>query len=234
MDILKVVLASLFSIVILFLLCKWIGKRQIGQLSMFDYINSITIGSIAAELATNLEEWEKPLTAMLVYGAATVFINILTCKSLALRKFFNGKPIVLYEHGTLYKANLMRAKLDINEFLTQCRVAGYFDLTQLEAAVLETNGQISFLPLSQERPVTPADLQLKPQQEQLAISLILDGKILPDNLRDSGRDEAWLQKQLHSQDIGQISDVFLAYCDMSGAFHAFRMEEKPMRHDIFE
>ncbi|MCM1297100.1 MAG: DUF421 domain-containing protein [Muribaculaceae bacterium] len=233
-DIGKVIITSLVSILVLFLLCRLIGQRQISQMSLFDYINGICIGSIAAEFATNLEEWYRPLTAMVIYGFAAALINLLTCKSLALRKFFNGKPLVLFEDGRLYKGNLYRAKLDINEFLTQCRVAGYFDLSQLGAVVLETNGQLSFLPLAAERPLTPADMQLKPQEETLQINLILDGKILQENLRASGRSEEWLKEQLHSQGIGQVREVFLASCDKQGSFTAYRMLEESVTREIFE
>lgn len=233
-DILRIILTSLVSIAVLFCLCKLIGQRQISQMSMFDYINSITVGSIAAEFATELENWWEPLTATIVYGLVTVLINVITCKSIPLRKFFSGKPVVLFEEGKIYKANLMKAKMDVNEFLTQCRVAGYFDLSQLEAAVLETNGQISFMPLAAERPVTPQDLQLEPPPETLAINLILDGQVLEQNLKYSGRDMQWLEKQLHSQDIGQISEVFLATCDKQGNFTAYRKLDTPVQHEIFE
>ncbi|MEG1873675.1 MAG: DUF421 domain-containing protein, partial [Ruthenibacterium sp.] len=179
MDILHIAVTSLVSLAVLFLLTKLIGNRQMSQMSMFDYINGITIGSIAAEFATSLEDdYRKPLTAMLVYGLVVAGVAVLTCKSISLRRFVNGKPLILYESGTLYEKNLMRARLDINEFLTQCRVGGYFDLRDLQSAILETNGQISFLPTAKKRPVTPDDLQLTPSPAAPTIALILDGKLL--------------------------------------------------------
>lgn len=234
MEILKVLLTSVSSVVVLFLLCRLTGQRQISQMSMFDYINSICIGSVAADFATDLENWHRPLIAMIVYGLMTVLINILSCKNLRLRKFFNGKPLVLFESGKLYRKNLFHAKLDLNEFLTRCRAAGYFDLSQLEAVVLETNGQLSFLPLSSRRPLSPADMQLHPEPETLRFNLILDGNILPENLKASGYSEDWLKSQLHSQGIGQISDVFLATCDKNGNFTAYRIIDEVMDREIFE
>lgn len=234
MEILHVIITSLVSIAVLLIICKVIGQRQISQMSMFDYVNSITIGSIAAELAIQPDDWLKPLVAMIVYGAIAVLISVVTCKSMWLRKLINGKPIVLFEKNTLYKANLMKSRLDINEFLTQCRMAGFFDLSKLEAAVLETNGQISFLPLAQERPVTPTDLSLTPPPESLAANLIIDGKLIEKNLKFSGKDITWLKKQLHQQGIGQMSEVFLATCDKQDNFTAYRIVDKPMTHEIFE
>lgn len=234
MDILYIILTSLGSIVVLFMLTKLMGARQLSQMSMFDYINSITIGSIAAEMATSLEgDFLLPLTAMIVYGLIVTLISIITCKSMSLRKLFNGKPVVLYENGKIYEKNLLSAKLDINEFLTQCRVAGYFDLSQLQCAVMETNGQLSFLPLSEQRPVTPQDLQLKPQPEAPAANVIIDGHVLTENLKYTGNDDTWLKKQLEQQCI-KLDEVFLATCDAQNTLTVYRMTGQKVRHEIFE
>lgn len=99
-----ILFTSLFSIIVLFLLAKLMGNRQVSQMSMFDYVNGITIGSIAAEFATSLEDdYWMPLTAMVVYGVTAALISYITCKSMAARKFINGKPVVLYENGKLYE-----------------------------------------------------------------------------------------------------------------------------------
>ena len=234
MDILRILLTSFASIVVLFLLTKWMGNRQMSQMSMFDYINGITIGSIAAEFATSLQgDFIRPLIAMLVYGAIAAIISIFTCKSMVLRKFMNGKSIVLYENGTLYEKNLSAAKLDINEFLTQCRVGGYFDLSQLQSAILETNGQISFLPLSAQRPVTPADLQLSPATEKPLVNVILDGKLLADNLRYSGIDMVWLKKQL-AKNHTALEAVFLATCNAQNELTVYPKTGEKVTHELFE
>lgn len=128
-----------------------------------------------------------PLTAMVVYGVTAALISYITCKSMAARKFINGKPVVLYENGKLYEKNLAAAKLDINEFLTQCRTAGYFDLADLQTAILETNGQVSFLPLAAQRPVTPEDLQMTPDPER------------PWRKRHPGRNRYSEKSEIHRQ-----------------------------------
>ena len=235
MEILQVVAQSFLSIAVLFFLARIEGKCSISQLTMFDYINSITIGSIAAELATNLEDWPKPLTAMLIYGLVTALIGWLRCKWLPLRRFVNGKPTILLENGLILKDNLLKVKLDINEFLTQCRVAGYFDLDQLKCVIMETNGLISFLPKAQQRPDTPKDLSLEPDEESLFVSLIFDGRLLRQNLENFGKNEQWLYEKLHAAGIGQISEVFLACCDESGNFRAYRIPKPgPEQKSVFE
>ncbi|MCI2047641.1 MAG: DUF421 domain-containing protein [Faecalibacterium sp.] len=234
MNILKVVLQSILSVAVLFILTRIMGKRSIHQMNLFDYINGITIGSIAAELATDLEEWEEPLTAMILFGLLTALIDWATCKSIPIRKFFNGKPVILYENDTILKENLLKVKIDLNEFLTQCRVAGYYDLFQLQCAIMETNGQISFLPKSDQRPVTPKDLSQKPEPETVFVSLIFDGKVLQQNLESFGKDMQWLRAELHTAGIGQISEVFFACCDACGNFRACRIPTPQKKKSIFE
>ena len=141
---------------VLFILTRLGGKRQIAQMNLFDYVNSITIGSIAAEMATNLEQWYRPLTAMIVYGIAAFAVHYGTCKNRNVRLWLSGQAIPLMENGTIYKAELDRAKIDLNEFLAQARVAGYFDLNEVQCAMLETSGQISFFTQKFQPPGHPA------------------------------------------------------------------------------
>lgn len=223
-EIAQVFVFSIVSLVAMFLMSRLGGKRQIAQMSMFDYVNSITVGSIAAELATNLEEWYRPLTALLIYGVATWLVHYASCKSLKIRTLLSGRTITLMENGTIYKQALQKSSIDLNEFLGQARIAGYFDLNEVQSAMLETNGQISFLPKSQNRPATPEDLQLQPENASTWRNLILDGEVLHSELQKSGYDTAWLDNQLHRQGIGQSSEVFYAACDKNGSFFACRGE----------
>ena len=213
-----ILFTSLFSIIVLFLLAKLMGNRQVSQMSMFDYVNGITIGSIAA----------------VVYGVTAALISYITCKSMAARKFINGKPVVLYENGKLYEKNLAAAKLDINEFLTQCRTAGYFDLADLQTAILETNGQVSFLPLAAQRPVTPEDLQMTPDPERPCVNVILDGTVIPKNLKYTGNDDVWLKKQLEAQHVTRIGDVFLATVNAQNELAVYPRTGERVAHEMFE
>lgn len=148
-----VLVYSLGSLVWLFVLTKLMGNRQMSQLTLFDYIIGISIGSIAAEMASHPEEdaW-LGLIAMTIYALVAVGFNVLNDKSLKARRVLIGSPLVLLDHGQLYRQNLKRAKLDLNELLAECRSAGYFDLSELEMILMEVNGKLSFLPVSQNRP----------------------------------------------------------------------------------
>lgn len=188
------------------------------SVGFFDYITGITIGSIAAEMATALEKPWKPLTAMVIYGGATLLLSIIANKFPRTRKYLNGTPTILMDHGKLYHENLKKAKLDLSEFMVMCRQQGYFDLTNIQTAVFEYNGKLTILPVSSQRPATPNDMNLAPEQELLFTELIMDGRILEDNLKRMGLDLIWLDKQLKQRNIYSPHDVFLAVCDRNLKF----------------
>lgn len=221
----QVGLTSILSMAMMFLITRWGGKRQIAQMSPFDYLNAVTVGSIAAEMATNLESWYRPFTALLVYGAITWLVEVSACKSVVLRTFWSGRSTILMKNGVILKENLRRATIDLNEFLGQARIAGFFDPNEIDTAILENNGQISFLPKSTHRPATPEDLQISVEPTSAWYDLILDGRLMEDNLKAAGREEGWLQAQLHAKGIGQRSEVFYAACDKQGRFFACRASE---------
>lgn len=199
-------------------------------MTMFDYISGISVGSIAAEMATEPESPLRPLTGMVVYGLLAWGIALWTNKSLAARRAFTGKPLILYDGGKLYREHLKRAKLDLSEFLTLCRAGGWFDLSQLETVVFEHNGNLSFLPREAYRAAQPTDLSLSPKQSVLMTPVIMDGEVLPENLRSVGKDEVWLTRKLREQGYSAFGEVFLALCDGSGeAPQLYPIETKKRR-----
>lgn len=232
-EILYIIALSLGSIIAIFILTKLMGYRQMSQMSMFDYIIGITIGSIAAEMSTSLEEnFTQPLTAMIVYALAAVALAWITSKSIKARRVIEGSPLILLNHGELYRDNLKKAKIDVTEFLVQCRVNGYFDISKLECAILEGNGKISFLPKAGERPLTPTDMQLSPAQDYMVANVILDGKIMKENLKHTGNDKKWLHGQIKAQGAKKVEDVLLATCDLSNQVTVYLKENKKEAKDV--
>ena len=218
MSFLKLLLTALGSFVALFIVAKFIGHKQISQLYFFDYITGITIGSIAAETATELEEPWKPLTAMVIYGVVTLLLRVITGKYSRTRKYLNATPTILMDQGKLYYENLKKAKLDLIEFMVMCRQQSYFDLTNIQTAVFEYNGKLTILPVSSRRPATPNNMNLAPEQELLFTELIMDGHILEGNLKRMGLDLTWLDKQLKARHVLSPKDVVLAVCDRNLKF----------------
>lgn len=222
MPVLTLCLTTVGSFAVLFLVAKFIGHKQIAQLDFFDYITGITIGSIAAEMATELEEPWKPLVAMIIYGGITLSLSLISSRFPRSRKYLNGTPTILLDHGKLYYENLKKARLDLSEFLVMCRQQGYFDLTTIQTAIFEYNGKLTILPVTAQRPVTPQDLDLNPDQELIFTELIMDGRILEDNLKRMGLDRTWLDKQLKQRHISHAKEVFLAVCDRNLTFVLFK------------
>lgn len=210
------------------------GNKQISALTFFDYVVGITIGSIAAEMATAEKgEYMYPLAGMIVYAVVSWGISRITEKSRFMRRIFSGETVTLMSEGVIYEKNFKKAKVDVNEFLIQCRLDGYFDINELEYAFLEANGRITFLPKAQHRPLTPKDSKITIQPEKPFALVVSDGKILKDNLKEIERDEQWLRKKLAQQSIGEMGCVFFA-CSDGNSVRAYKKQNYAQPNDIFQ
>ena len=209
MEIIKVILTALLSVAALFVITKIMGHKQVSQLDFFDYVSGITIGSIGAEMATELEEPYKPLIALCIWGGVSLVLNFLTHKMPRTRKYINGTPTILMNEGKLYRKNLKKAKLDLSEFMLLCREQGYFDLDEIQLAVFEHNGKLSILPKATSRPATPEDLKITVKSTHIGVEIIMDGRIIGDNLSRAGKDEKWLEYQLKLQGYTSAKEIFL-------------------------
>lgn len=210
MEIISVILTAILSVVSIFIITKIMGHKQVAQLDFFDYISGITIGSIAAELATELEEWHKPLIALIIYGLASILLNVLARKFPQTRKYINGTPTILMDGNKIYRKNLKKAKLDLSEFMLLCREQGYFNLEEIQTAIFEHNGKLSILPKAANRPTTPSDLKITTKANHIGIEVIMDGRIMGENLSRMGHDINWLNLQLQSQGYKNAKEIFLA------------------------
>ena len=221
MDILKLVLTTLLSSVSLFIIAKIMGHKQMAQLDFFDYIGGITIGSIAAELATELEAPWKPLLAMIIYGSISLTLSLVANKFPRSRRFINGAPTIILNDGVFYRRNMKKAKLDLSEFMMLCRQEGYFNICDIKTAIFEYNGHLTILPISTKRPATPEDMNLSPQQEHINTEVIMDGRILEGNLKKMGISVKWLQKQLKNQGYHSEKEIYLGLCDQDRKLSLF-------------
>ena len=220
-EISKILLTSSLSAVALFFIAKVIGHKQMSQLDFFDYITGITIGSIAAELATNLEDPWKPFLAMVVYGVLSWLLALTASKCPRLRKYINGTPTIIMDKGKIYRKNMKKAKLELSEFMVLCRQEGYFNLNDIQTAVFEYNGRLTILPISTKRPLTAKDVDYMLPPDGISTEVILDGRILEENLQRMNLDLNWLQKELESQGYESSKEIFLAICDENGQLTFF-------------
>ena len=215
-ELFDVTIRAISSLVTLFLVTKMLGKKQVSQLSLFDYVIGISIGNFAAEMTINLESNEiNGIWAVILFGLFAYLISYFTMKSIKLRRFFMGTPTVLIQNGKILEQNLKKVKFDINDMLEEIRGAGYFDLSQVEYAILEANGEVSILPKSEYRPLTPKDMKLKVTKEGLCSNIIIDGKIMHNNLKNINKDEKWLDKALKVKGYADLSKILLATVDIN-------------------
>lgn len=214
MNFLEVVYRTFLSAVILFLLAKGMGRKQIGELNTFDYIIGITIGSIASEMTVNSDvSLINCIVAMAVLSLIGILISYVTTKSIILRRFFTGCPIILIENGKIIEKGLNKARFDINDLLQECRINGYFDIGQIEYAMMEANGRISFLLKDKYNPVTLSDMKIKPSKIGLCANLIIDGHIMEEHLKNINKDSNWLLTRLKNMGYSDYSNILLASCD---------------------
>ena len=209
MDIIKLLFTAILSVAALFIITKIMGHKQVSQLDFFDYVSGITIGSIGAEMATELEKPYRPLIALCVWGGVSLILNLLAHKIPRTRKFINGTPTIVMNAGKIYRKNLKKAKLDLSEFMLLCREQGYFDLDEIQLAVFEHNGKLSILPNAANRPVTPEDIKIAVDPKHVGVEVIMDGRVMGENLSRMGRDINWLEKQLRAQGYSDVKHIFL-------------------------
>lgn len=232
MEILDVILRCLVSLVTLFFVTKMIGKKQVSQFSLFDYVIGISIGNFAAEMAINLDsEYLHGTVAVIVFGVVAYFVSIITLKSLKARKFFIGDPTIIIEDGKILYKNLKRAKFDVNDLLEECRINGYFDISEIDYALMEANGKISFLPKTEYQQPTNKDMNIKKEKASLCANLIIDGQIIHESLRIMHKDEKWLMHELEVKGF-QIEDVILATLDLSENFKVYGKNVNSKSYDI--
>ena len=233
MQVFTVIFRSLVAVAVLFIISRITGERQISQLTFYDYIVGITIGSIAAmAVEIDISLW-LVLTAMVIFGGFTLLFSFLTTKSIVLRRLLTGVPHVMIYNGKIIKKNLKKHFYDINDLLLMCRIKGYYDISQIQCAVMETNGTLSILPKAEYHPVTPNDLKQPVKGEFLLYNLIIDGNVMKNNLKAYGKDEQWLKSKLKEQKVGSISDVLLCVGDNENNISVFLQDEQLTHENFF-
>lgn len=224
-----VLIRGFLSLIALFFITKLLGKKQVSQLSLFDYVTGISIGNFAAETTINLDSslWYG-IAAVIEFGIVAYLINIITMKSIVLRRFIIGVPTVLIDKGKIIEKGLKKVHFDVNDLLEECRSNGYFDLNEIDYAVMEVNGTLSIMPKSAYKPVTIKDLSLKQANQSLCANVIIDGKIMNNNLKNMGKDNKWLNQQLEIKGYNKINNILLATidCDEKLTIYERNIEKK--------
>ena len=233
MDLLQVSFRAFLSLATLFLVAKVIGKKQVSQLSLFDYVIGISIGNFAAEMTINIDsDIMFGTLAVLIYGFVAYFINVLTMKSIVLRRFFMGKPNMVIKDGVILEGGLKTVKFDINDLLEQCRSMGYFDVSEIAYALVESDGKLSILPKTGSRNVTVSDMGLKAKPSSMCANVVMDGNVMELNLKEMGRSKEWLLSELKKKKKN-VSDILLATVDDNGKLVVF-LKNNRKANDLLE
>lgn len=216
---LLVVTRSIILFAVVLIVMRIMGKRQIGQLQPFELVITIIISELAA---VPMQNTGIPLlygiVPILILMIAQIILSFVSLKSIKARALICGKPNILIEDGKIREDELSRLYININDLLEQLRVKGYPNIRDVEFAILETEGQLSIIPKSSKRPITPQDMNMNPSQELLPITLIIDGKILKENLSIARMNESILINNLKKSKISSPDQVLFAGLDSSGTF----------------
>ena len=209
-----------------------IGKKQVSQFSLFDYVIGISIGNFAAEMALNLDsDYMHGTIAVIIFGIVAYLVSFITLKNLKLRRFFIGDPTIIIEDGKILYKNLKKTKFDINDLLEECRINGYFDISQIDYALMEANGKISFLAKPDYQTPTNKDLKINKQKTGLCANLIIDGEIIYESLKIMHKDKKWLMHEINIKGY-KLEDIILATLDLEETLKVYGKNVNSKSYDI--
>ncbi len=217
---LVVVVRSIIAFFTLLIFAKILGKQQISQLTFFDYVLGITIGSIASELTIDLTSRAWPhWIGLLCWATLGFLMEYITMKWRYAAKYINGEPTIVIMNGKIMESALRKMKFPISDIMELLRNKNVFDLSEVDFAIIESNGQLSVLKKPEYEPVTAKDLKITKKPSGISTELIYDGILIEENLKQIKKDKKWLDKQLKSHGVKDISEVFIATLNPAGSFY---------------
>lgn len=234
-DFLNICFRTILVLIILFFITKMMGKKQISELNFFDYVVGITIGSIAADISLDIEKnMIAGIAALFIYGFISYIISFISIKSIWARRFIIGVPTVLVEKGKIIESGLKKSKIDVNDLLMVARENGYFNLDEIDYALMEVNGNISFLPKEKEKPVTKKDMKIKCSNEGLTVNAIIDSKYMVNNMKAINKDKEWLDHELKVNGYDNYDNILLATIDNNYKVTIYEKNVNPDKNTVLE
>lgn len=215
-DWLSIVIRSIVLVLVLFLLTKWLGKKQISQLSFFEYVSGITIGSIAAEISTGLERnMGHGILSLVIWTGIPFLAGLAALKSRRARELIEGKSTIVVQDGKIQEENLNKEKYSPDELLELLRKKNAFNIADVEFAVLEADGDLNVLLKKEKQPLTPSDIQLSVPQEKEPQTVIMEAKILDEPLGLAGYSRQWLETELAKLNVA-LDNVYIGQINSYG------------------
>ncbi|GAB6086224.1 YetF domain-containing protein [Alkaliphilus crotonatoxidans] len=217
----EVVLQTVLAFFSILFLTRLLGRQQVSQLTLQEYINGITFGSIAATLATDLSQrtWQH-FIGLLLFGLFTFLISIGVRKNRLLSKLVQGEPVVVIQDGKILEANLSRFQYTLEDLNVLLRKKDVFDVTEVKYGILEPNGELSVMKVAEKSAVTVEDLNLKVKEKDIPLEVIVTGSFIYENLKNRGLTAQWLLKRLNDQGIQDVKEVYYATLDDNNQLYA--------------
>lgn len=209
-----VVVRGIITYLFTLLLTRLMGRKLISQMTFFDFVVGVSMGSMAANLSIGKNNSIINATSSLItFTILTILVGYANIKSIRVRKIVNSEPIILIDKGNIVVNNMKRARITIDQLNMKLRENNFFYLSDVEFALLENDGKLSVLPKSNKAPLTPSDMNIATTDKGLMKDIIIDGNIINENLNILGLDESWLNSQLKSKKIKSVSEIFYAGVD---------------------
>ena len=230
----EILLRSVITFIGLLFLTLFMGRKQLSQITFFDYIVGITIGSIAASIVVDRSiEVIDGIIATVVWCAMPIIIGYIAVKNIKFRRLVDGEPKVVIQNGVIINKNMLKEKYNIGDLLMQLRDKGVFDISEVEFAILEPNGNLSILKKSQYNPLTPKDMSIPTEYKGLMTELVIDGRIISQHLAIVNKDTQWLIDQLKAKNINNIKNVVFAGLQTDGQLYISLKNDTTGTHSIF-
>ena len=224
---------SILSFILLFIIAKIIGKKQVSELSLFDYVISISIGNFAAEIAMNPDEQIlNGAVGLFIFGLIAFLVAMLSMKSIILRRFFMGTPTIIMQDGKFIYKNFKKIKIDMNDFLESARGKGYFDISEIDYALMEANGIMSFKLKDKYENTTNNSMNINYKGNGLIAAVVIDGNIMDNNIYNMNKDVDFVESKIKSMGYN-IKNILLATLDENDKINVFLKEDLKSK-DVLE
>lgn len=225
-DAYEVIVRTLLAVVVLFIMTKILGKRQVSQLSLFEYITGITIGNLAGSISLDIEsKWYLGMISLTVWIACSLGIEFLQLKSKTMRDFIDSKATVLIRDGKVLEDNLKKERLTTDELMEQLRKRSVFKVADVEFAIMEPSGEINVLLHREYLPLTAKHLGIKVAPEKEPQAVVMDGEIMDEALAALGFNRGWLKTELDKVGV-TVENVFFGQVDSYGQLYLDLYDDK--------
>ncbi|WP_018247406.1 YetF domain-containing protein [Orenia marismortui] len=231
---LEAIWRSVVVFLLLAVLTRLIGRKLLSQITFFEFVTGVTIGTVAGAYIVNAIRGIWVLLAPVVLAISTIGLSYLTIKSLRIRKLIEGEPVVIIQNGKILEKNMLKARYNLDHLEMQLRDKGVFNLNEVEFAILESTGKLSVLKKTPFVPVTPTDLNLETSYKGIATEIIKDGEVLEQNLKQNNLDFKWLYNELRKSGINDISKVMLASLNTDGFLYIDLKDSSPVYNQKVE